>query len=412
MRILLSFFTLVSIVLNPICIEACSNIFVNAGGYQVVARTMDFPFNSGNDFGVGFVGQKNVSNTVVSQVPDGKTAAWTNTKTYIGQTWLNGPVIVDGMNDAGVSAAFLYLPDITQYPTFNEKDSRDALTFYDSLNFVLSQASSVDDALNLLSKVQLVGGALSFKYKGESGYLMKLPGHLSIRDKTGRSAVVEAIGGKIRVYAKAGPVLTNSPAYDWQVKNAGRYDYVQGKNNINARFDGLFMNGSGFIGIPGDWTPPHRFARATQIIKNLPMPQNNNEAIRLALGVLESVQVPVGSSDSPSFWKTVSDLNHDTYYYYPMYTMSKSYTVMGKEGAVAMSPELQNAWQKYNVKRLAKNKTLPKGMIPALITRMKKQDIKKIVNWLVIPTPGPKEQLSQRYKKEVDEALMVTMPSS
>ncbi len=385
---------------------ACSNIFINQGAHHIVSRTMDFPFNTGNAFGVGLKGQKNQSNTVISNVPDGHEATWTNTRNYIGQTWLNGPIIVDGMNDAGVSAAYLYLPNVTAIPTFDKSDKRPALNAYESLNFVLSQATSTKDALAKLNTVQTVDGGIPFLYMGKPGFMMKAPGHLVIRDKSGDSAVIEWVKGKMLVYPNAGPVLTNSPEYPWQLMHAGQYDYVQSKKNIAAKFNGQFMNGSGFIGLPGDFTPPNRFARATQVIRNMPQAQNHNEAVRFALDVIETVQVPVGSNDSPTFWKTVSDLDKGIYYYYPMFTLSKDYAVMGQKGVEALSPEITHAWQTHRLSALSTSH-LPKNMVDATVHKMKHSEVKKVVDWLHIPTPGPSSAELKAYNEKVKKALMV-----
>lgn len=385
---------------------ACSNIFINQGEHHIASRTMDFPFNTGNVFGVGLKGQKNQSNTAISNVPDGREATWTTTHNYIGQTWLSGPDIVDGMNDAGVSAAFLYLPDISSYPKFNKNDKRPALNMYESINFVLSQATSTKDALAKLNTVQTVEGGFWFYYQGKSGFMMKAPGHLVIRDKTGDSAVIEWIHGTIHVYPNAGPVITNAPEYSWQIKHASQYNYVQSKKNIAAKFDNQFMNGSGFIGLPGDFTPPNRFARATQVIRNMPQAQNHNEAIRFALSAIETIQVPVGSSDSPTFWKTVSDLDKATYYYYPLLTLSKDYAMLGQKGVEAYSPDITNAWQTYKLSELSST-NLPKKSVLAMVSKKKKSDVKKIVDWLHIPTPGPTNAELEAYNKQVQKALMV-----
>lgn len=385
---------------------ACSNVFISQGSHHIVARTMDFPFNTGNTFGVGLKGQKNQSNTVISQVPKGKEATWSATQNYIGQTWLNGPDIVDGMNDAGVSAAFLYLPDVSSYPKYNKDDQRPALNMYESINFVLSQATSTKDAIAKLNTVQTVEGGFWFSYKGEPGFMMKAPGHLIIRDKSGDSAVIEWTHGKVNVYPNAGPVITNSPEYPWQLKHASQYNYVQGKKNIAAKFDGQFMNGSGFIGLPGDFTPPNRFARATQIIRNMPSAQNHNIAIRYALSAIETIQVPVGSSDSPTFWKTLSDLDKGTYYYYPMLTLSKDYAMLGQKDVEAFSPAITNAWQAYQLSALSIN-NLPKKSVSAVISKKEKTQVKKVIDWLHIPTPGPSNAELKSYNEKVKKALMV-----
>ncbi len=368
---------------------ACSNVFITGNHCAVVGRTMDFPFNTGGVVGYGLKGDKNVS-FLNMEAPSlqPKATVWVNQHNYLGETFLDSNVVIDGINDAGVYAGFLYLPDFTEYPVYNSHDKRTLLSATDTINYILGSASSVDEALKLIRQQQIVMSGAETKVDGKSGIYIATPCHLTIRDRTGHSAVIEWVKGKTVIYDHAGPVLTNSPTYDWQVKNAQRYDYVT-SFNIDAKYEGSYMNGTGFTGMPGDFSPPSRFARATQLIKHMPAPQNDQTAVRMALTALESIQVPIGASDSPSLWKTVIDLNKGTYYFYPMYSLVPEYAVLGQKGVQIRSPDLMQSWQKYSVADLATPAKLPSSMTHVSLSLPKPGYLKKVISVVNMPTQGP-----------------------
>ena len=76
----------------------CSNIAIIGNNHAVAARTMDFPFNTGNVLGVGFVGDKNKTDL---NLGGGKYQAsgiqWKNKHAFIGQTWFAGTMVLDGV---------------------------------------------------------------------------------------------------------------------------------------------------------------------------------------------------------------------------------------------------------------------------------------------------------------------------
>lgn len=391
--------TLFLAVLLPTLAFPCSNVFVTNAKQSVTARTMDFPFNTGDTIGYGLKGAKNESViNMVKSMGSNHAATWKNTHGFLGMTFLEGQVLVDGTNDSGLYAAMLYLPDFTKYPLANAQDKRPLLGVADSVNYVLGTSSNVTEALQNFKKVQPVVSAPEIKLKGKSGVYILPPFHVVLRDRTGHSAVIEWVGGKTQIYDHAGNVLTNSPPYNWQVKNAQRYDYVTADNN-GAKFSGAFMNGSGFLGLPGDFTPPNRFARATQIIQHLPVPQNNHEAIQLALAAIETIQVPIGASDSPSLWKSVADLDNHNYFVDVMYHLDPEYAVIGQPGVKIISPDIDQAWKRFNVEKTLA--AVQKGDVRGFAKKHLKQIrlkqplkayVKKIMSIVQQRTPGPKKK--------------------
>ena len=93
-------------------------------------------------------------------------------------------------------------------------------------------------------------------------------------------------------------VLTNSPEFHWHMTNLRNYINLTPKNVPPLKIDGLvlapFGQGSGMVGMPGDFTPPSRFVRAA-IFSLTATPVNDaNEAVFQVFHLLNQFDIPVG----------------------------------------------------------------------------------------------------------------------
>lgn len=328
--------------------NACTDAFINKGGYHIEARTLDFLVNLAFQEKIGFIGDKNTTDVIIDadKIQTSQLATWKNKYGYLGRAAFNGEKIIDGMNTEGLSVAILYLPG-TKFPAFDPKDQKPVLAIYDIASFLLSQAKTVPEALELIRSHQLVQSAVKEK---EGIFIKDLPIHFVVRDKTGNSAVIEFIDGQTKIYEKAGDVLTNAPSFDWQLKNADIYGSLLADNKTpNPKFDKTFPNyeeiyeASSFkgeanlLGLPGDFTPPSRFARAQVLLNNFPTPESRPVALSQAVALNDSLGVPVLKGAAPTLWSSIKDLDDLVYYVknivvfqgdrslYPM-TITSSYT--------------------------------------------------------------------------------------
>lgn len=306
----------------------CTNIFINKGGYHVEARSMDFPINMGTELVMGFIGQKNSSNPVVDadQIPASQLATWTNKYGYVGRGAFNTAVVMDGMNTEGLSISILYLPG-SKYAVFSAGDKRPVLAAIEMPTFLLSQARTVKEAHAMIDAHQLVTWAV----EGAPGmYIKNVPVHFCVRDKAGDSMVVEFIGGEVKIYHPAGNVMTNAPAYDWQLEYAKQYSSInvsdEKPNERMAQFvpqyDALYSGAlrpavNNFMGIPGDYSPSSRFAKCTVLLDNLYAPNSSAEAIYQSSIILNTAVVPYTPGNTPktkitttTLWCVIKDLDN------------------------------------------------------------------------------------------------------
>lgn len=324
-----------SLILSSSLANACGEVFVNKGGYHVTSRSMEFGRNMAFDTLVRYVGQKQTSNIIINldKIPSSEIASWKYEYGFVGRgDRFRGGVLVDGLNEKGVSIAALYLAGVTQYPTYDKNNKRDVISIYDVGTYILSKAKSTDDAVKKLKNLQVVGGAI----EASPGLFVKnLPLHFSIRDKSGKSVIVEWIDGKTIINENAGNVMTNAFKYDEQLKYAKKYSSLKMTNtkqnpefkNRVIEYEKIYtMQGArptqtALLGIPGDFTPPSRFVKATVLLDNMVVPKSSTQARLLATEILGSIATIGVSYDDLNLWYVVKDLDNlvfyskDLYYY-------------------------------------------------------------------------------------------------
>ncbi len=361
---------------------ACTDIFINKGGFHVEGRTMDFPINMAVTPLVGFVGQQNTTNPVVNanQIPAKQLTSWKNKYGYFGRSAFKGPDMIDGMNSQGFSIGILYLPG-GEYPTYNAADSRPALSAYDLGSYLLAEAKNVDQALQLINSHQLVTGAVEVA----PGYFVKdIPIHYILRDASGNSAVIGFVDGKTVVYKNSGNVLANEPTFDWNVKNAAYYDSLHINNKeanpdfVNRVYQYMDIYNSDFrhaesnlLGVPGDFTSPSRFARAKVILDNYPAPTTTAQALYQAELVNDSMATPLFANATATIWATIKDLDNRVVYY-------KDYGYYQGDGSFYALP-ITSGYTAVNLKNIHFN-AIPQGYNASVIQATPASEIKNLMS--------------------------------
>ncbi|MCH9754048.1 MAG: linear amide C-N hydrolase, partial [Alphaproteobacteria bacterium] len=124
------------------------------------------------------------------------------------------------------------------------------------------------------------------------------PMHYIVYDKSGRSIVIEPLGESLVVYENGLGVITNSPTFDWQLTNLSNYINLSpyNINSLQLRNFKLepFGQGTGMIGLPGDFTPPSRFVRAAFFSSAATPCENSEEALEQTFHILNQFDIPKG----------------------------------------------------------------------------------------------------------------------
>ena len=245
---------------------------------------------------------------------------WNAKYGFLGINTFDLNVATDGMNEVGLTAHALYIPGFYEYQPYSS-DNKNTIANTDVVNWALSQFETVDQVREAISQITVYG--LDVPKIGVQ------PLHWAIRDAKGGSIVIEYVKGQLVIYDNPISVLTNSPNFDWHMTNLRNHI-----NLTNVNVDGLKLGsmtlppigqGTGLIGLPGDYTPPSRFLRATALAFSAAPVPTAKEAANLAFHILNAVDIPTGAvaekipgkeatKDSLAYeqtqWVTVYDLKN------------------------------------------------------------------------------------------------------
>ena len=266
--------------------KACTGISLSAlDGSQVVARTVEWaatPMKCG--YVVAPRGHKHRSYT-----PTGDNGLeYTSLYGYVGVYTEYEPFVVEGINEAGLSAGLFFFPNYGEYASYDSGHNDRTLCDMQFVSWVLSQFSSIDQVRKALSDVDLV------TLDNKIGAV-----HWRIAQPDGRMVVLEIVGGVPHFYENTLGVLTNAPGFQWHMTNLNNYVNIrQGSAPSNEIRKGVILtplgHGSAMLGLPGDFTSPSRFIRAAFYQTTAPSLQTAFETVMQAFHILNNFDIPVG----------------------------------------------------------------------------------------------------------------------
>lgn len=298
-------------------IFACTDFLINtSSGNYINGRSLEFATTMQTELQVVPRGE-----SLQSIAPNNCAGLkWTSKYSYMGVSCIAADNIVDGMNEKGLTVGALWMPgSIYQKVPANQNQNAIAVEFFGK--WVLGNFATVDE----------VACALQNVYVWEGVPLPQVntpPLHFSIHDAQGNSIVVEFTCGQQRIYENSVQVLTNYPAFDWQVTNLQNYVAINPKNSQPFQFTNgkiAFQGqGSGLLGLPGDPMPPSRFVRIFYLKNFAQTPTSIPAGVNLAFHLLNTVDIPKGtvvegSSSSQNLdytqWVVVKDLTNQVLFF-------------------------------------------------------------------------------------------------
>ena len=297
---------------------ACTGISLNAkDGAMIRGRTMEFGFPLSSNVIVIPVGT-----AMSGTLPDGrKGIAYTTRYAMAGANAVGQTVILDGLNDQGLSFGLFYFPGFAEYPDVTADNAAYAMAPFEFGAWVLGNFATVDELKAGLAQGVVVNTpAPGF---GSS------PSHYFVRDRSGKSIVIEPLGGTLKVFDAPLGVVTNAPAYDWHLTNLRNYVNLSVTSVPPLDLDGLKLSqlgqGAGMHGLPGDFTPPSRFIRAVAFTQAELPSATADDAVLSAFHILNQFDIPRGSVRDKTDggleltqWTTVSD-THNLRWYFKTY---------------------------------------------------------------------------------------------
>ncbi len=231
---------------------------------------------------------------------------------------ITGGAILEGQNQAGLGMSGNFLPGFTEYQAVTKADT----SYVSVLGFgawALGMHASVAEIRAALPNIKV--WADSSLPSGPTPPTI----HLVFTDRSGDSAVVEYVGGQLRIHDNAAAVLTNAPTYDWHLLNLRNYLNVGPQTLLSRRIGAVNVTalgqGGGAMGLPGDFSPPSRFVRAAFMQHYTTPPKTGAEAAAAMIHILNTVDLPIGVAESDAGggniisdytqWVAIKDLTHN-----------------------------------------------------------------------------------------------------
>lgn len=195
----------------------------------------------------------------------------------------NYPLYYDATNEKGLSMAGLNFPGNADYKP--EAEGKDNVTPFEFIPWILGQCAAVEEARNLLEKMNLLNIPFS------SGLPLS-PLHWMISDRE-KSIVVESMKDGLQIYDNPAEVLTNNPPFDYHMTNLANYMGLTRETPENTFSKELkletYCRGMGALGLPGDLSSASRFVRAAFTRLNSVSGETESESISQFFHILGSV---------------------------------------------------------------------------------------------------------------------------
>jgi len=287
---------------------SCTGVMLRAAGGSIVhGRTVEFatPIK--------------LSVTVVprdyeftGKTPSGPGMKYKSKYAAVGWVSFDELALVDGLNEKGLSVGMFYFPTYAKYADITTANRQNALSPLDFSNWILVSFSTVAEVRAALERQEAVIAPTVLDNWGPT----PPPLHYIVYDPSGTSIVIEPIEGKLRIHDNPIGVITNSPSFDWHLTNLRNYIALNPMDVPPVKLDGMMLQqlgqGSGALGLPGDFTPPSRFIRAAFFTATaLPSP-DADQGILQVFHILNNFDIPRGSSREKQGGATYADYTQAT----------------------------------------------------------------------------------------------------
>ncbi len=301
--------------------HACTGIrLIAEDGTVIHARTMEFAIDIHSDVMMVPRGYARTGTT-----PDGKEGLkWKAKYASVGANGVGLPVLFDGLNEKGLAAGTFYFPTSAGYMTYTAADAGKTIAQWEVGSWILENFASVEEVKANIGNI--VVPAVVF-----GGWGFAPEAHYIVHDASGKSIVIEYVGGKLNVHDNPLGVLTNSPAFDWHMTNLRNYVNFSMTNVPPVQLGSIkllpFGQGSGMLGMPGDFTPPSRFVRAVAFSQSVLPSKTGDDAVLEAFHILNQFDIPKGAAREHekdehgniladyTIWTAASDLKAKQYYF-------------------------------------------------------------------------------------------------
>ena len=199
------------------------------------------------------------------------------------------PILVDGVNSAGLMGALLHYPGYAVYRDGPEKGTM-AVHPGRLLAWLLGRCAGVEEAVEEMSRLTLVDEPIQGK---------PLAAHYILSDRRGEAVIIEPDKSGLSIHRNTIGVLTNSPDYLWHRTNLRNFVGVTNLPKASQTIAGHELREfgerlGGGSGLPGDYSSPSRFVRLA-FMKEFAVPgKDEPEGVSRMFRAFAPVDIPEG----------------------------------------------------------------------------------------------------------------------
>lgn len=267
----------------------------------------------------------------------------------IGTSFFNIASFGDGINEMGLMGSNNFLPgyaSFVKHPVIGKL----SMTISNAFDYLLTRCKDVDEVRERAEKIVILE-------HGENKDDKSTSAHFLFMDPSGKGIVLEPKKGALIAHDNPYGVLTNSPEFPWHVINLKNYINLKPQNTEAGNFNGETISklgeGTGMIGLPGDFTPPSRFVRAAYFVSNTPKGLDRTSAILQGFRILSQFDIPTGSVIDPKEGHT-----DETLYTSIMDTEKHSYSIKCHDNIHIQSFYLDSYKDEEDIKFIELKKTM------------------------------------------------------
>lgn len=290
----------------------CTSLTLQTKNFQhLFGRTMDFTLDMNQE--VIIIPRRYQWNNITGETIRAKKAV-----VGMGINFGGRVMMADGVNETGMTCATLYFPGFATYSNHIDSNKTNVAPF-DFVTWSLTQFNSVEEVRKSIDNIAFIDVPLPVLG-------ITPPLHWILADKSGACIVLEPTADGIKVYDNPIGVMTNSPEFNWHLQNLRQYIGLKSQPFEPTEWGDVplsaFGQGSGTMGLPGDFTPPSRFVRAAYGKQNIQSIENEEEGISAIFHILSNCEVPKGAVITEdgildnTIYTSAMCMESGTYYYH------------------------------------------------------------------------------------------------
>ena len=229
-------------------------------------------------------------------------------------------ILIDGVNKYGLAVMALWFPKYAKYSKYNEAGYIN-LNSWDLVKYILDNYKKISDIP--IDKIRI-------KKSKFTEWNQEIPLHWMVADRYGNCVVWEPLNDGVitSVDNSKYKVLTNSPSFVEHISSLKKYHYLSRDDKQQS-----VSEGSGGLGLPGDYTSESRFIKAHFLVSMIYTPKNVDDGIVQSNKILNNFDIPIGTVYNPETkysettqYKVIYDLSNFEIYFDDMMTYSDSNT--------------------------------------------------------------------------------------